>query len=147
MKETVSFIGNWILTTSEEKTKAYFDVWEIVLSNYLPSERPLLFRACKRITKNGKIASFTGKLDSARNFSKGEGFLMICDTKEIVELDNANEQGNYKYTFYPISSLLEKAKQAGGCGFSKRILEYICEGEYIMRVDLKYMECFKWIQK
>lgn len=42
------FIGNWILTDASEKRKAFFDVWDIVLKNYLPATRPILFRACDR---------------------------------------------------------------------------------------------------
>ena len=43
-KEAYSFVLNWILTGPNEKTKAYFDIWDKVLDAYLPSERPILFR-------------------------------------------------------------------------------------------------------
>ena len=76
--QTVGFIGNWILTGPDEKSKAFFDVWDIVLRNYLPTTRPILFRTCNRLGKDGKIASFTGRLECARSFSKGKGFLIIC---------------------------------------------------------------------
>lgn len=147
-KLTVTFIGNWILTGSDEKRKAFFDVWEIVLKNYLPTTRPILFRACTRISKNGKIASFTGRLECARRINKGKGSLIICDTNEILEFEEKlYNPGEYKHTFYPLSSLLKKAKKSGGCGFSERLLnDYIGEDEYIMRVDLGKMQSFKWIQ-
>ncbi|MDI9882649.1 hypothetical protein [Flectobacillus longus] len=80
-EETRKFIGDWILTGPEEKRKVFFDVWDIVLKNYLPKSRPVLFCSCSRISKNGKIASFTGRLECARRFSDGKGSLIICDTK------------------------------------------------------------------
>ena len=144
-KQTVAFIGNWILTGPDEKRKAFFDVWEIVLKNFLPTKRPILFRACKRISKNGKIASFTGRLECAREFSKGKGSLIICDTNEILKFeDEFYKPGEYKHTFYPLSSVLKKAKKSGGWGFSDRLLNnYIVEDEYIMRIDLENMQTFK----
>lgn len=145
-KRTVTFIGNWILTGPDKKRKAFYDVWEIVLKNFLPTTRPILFRACKRISKNGKIASFTGRLECAREFSKGKGSLIICDTNETLKFEEEiYELGEYNNTFYPISSVLKKAKKSGGCGFSERLLNnYIGEDEYIMRIDLDNMQSFKW---
>jgi len=145
-RQTVAFIGNWILTGPDEKRKAFFDVWEIVLKNFLPTTRPILFRACKRISKDGKIASFTGRLECAREFSKGKGSLIICDTNEILKFEEEfYELGEYKHTFYPLSSVLKKAKKSGGCGFSERLLNnYTGEDEYIMRIDLENMQTFKW---
>ena len=140
------FIGNWILTDASEKGKAFFDVWDIVLKNYLPTTRPVLFRACDRISKNGKIASFTGRLECARRFSNGKGALIICDTKENLKIDELRCAPPYRYSFYPIVEVLKKAKELGGCGFSERLLkDYIGEDEYIMRIDLDSMNSFKWI--
>lgn len=84
--QTRGFIINWCRTDASEKRKAFFDVWEIVLKNYLPATRPVLFRACGRIGKNGKITSFTGRLECAWKFSKGKGSLIACDTKEALLL-------------------------------------------------------------
>lgn len=142
------FIGNWILTGHDEKRKAFFDVWDIVLKNYLPTSRPVLFRACARINKNEKIASFTGRLECARRFSNGNGSLIICDTKETLEFeDRLYKVGEYKHTFYPIVTVLIKARDAGGWGFSANILnDYIGEDEYIMRVKTGQMRCLKWIK-
>ena len=150
-EQTREFIVNWILTPPDEKRKAFFDVWDIVLKNYLPTTRPILFRACKRISKNGKIASFTGRIESARRFSEGRGSLIICDTKETLQFEEQDYQpGEYKHTFYPLVRVLEKAKASGGCGFPKRTLdrldEYICEDEYIMRIDLENMYGLRWIK-
>ncbi|MCR6721523.1 MAG: hypothetical protein NVV59_14850 [Chitinophagaceae bacterium] len=57
-KQAQAFIGNWILTGPEEKQKIYFDVWDIVLKNYLPTTRPVLFRACRRISKKREDCQF-----------------------------------------------------------------------------------------
>lgn len=147
--KTKVFIEEWILTGPEQKRKAFFDVWDVVLKNFLPKTRPFLFRACDRIGKNGKIASFTGRLKSARRFGDGKGSLIICDTKETL----ANEEifyksGKYKHTFYPLVEVLLKAKSEGGWGFSERLLNnYIGENEYIMRINLGRMHRLKWIKE
>lgn len=147
--QTRIFIGNWILTVADEKGKAFFDVWDIVLKNYLPTTRPVLFRACGRISKDGKIASFTGRLECARRFSKGSGSLIICDTNETLLYEEENYQpGQYRHTFYPLASVLEKAQSCGGWGFSERLLvKYLGEDEYIMRIELGNMHSFKWIKE
>ncbi|GEP52275.1 hypothetical protein FNO01nite_29470 [Flavobacterium noncentrifugens] len=144
--QTRGFIGNWILTVSDEKRKAFFDVWNIVLKNYLPMKRPILFRACKRINRNDKITSFTGSLDCAKGFSNGKGLLIICDTKETLKFEEELYKiGDYRHTFYPLVDVLVKARDSGGWGFSERILrEYIGEDEYIMRINLDNVNSFKW---
>lgn len=145
-EQTRIFISNWILTGPEEKGKAFFDVWDIVLRNYLPTTRPILFRSCERISKKKKITSFTGRLECAKRFSEGKGALIICDTKESLKFEKEFfGPGNYQHTFYPIKSVLKKAKNSGGWGFSERILNnYIGEDEYIMRLDLENMEKLRW---
>jgi hypothetical protein len=145
-RQTKRFIGDWILTGPEEKRKAFFDVWDIVLKNFLPKTRPVLFRSCDRISKNGKIASFTNRLECARRFSNGKGSLIICDTNETLAFEETfYKSGNYKHTFYPLVDVLVKAKNADGWGFSERLLnDYIGEAEYIMRIDLDRMHCVKW---
>lgn len=145
---TVTFIGNWILTGSDEKRKAFFDVWDIVLKNYMPSSRPILFRSCKR-PNDGKIASFTDRLECAKRFSGGNGSLIICDTQEILRNEEyLYKPGQYKHTFYPLVKVLEMAKASGGAGFSERLLrDYTGEREYIMRVDIVNMENLKWVKR
>ena len=147
-KPTRKFIGNWILSGPQEKRKAFYDVWDIVLKNYLPTSRPILFRACDRISKNGKIASFTGRIESARRFSKGKGSLIICDTEEVLQFESKYfKPGEYRHTFYPLVSVLKKASESGGWGFSEDLLNnYIVEDEYIMRINLGSMYTFKWIK-
>ena len=99
-KQTRSFICNWILTDSKEKRKAFFDVWDIVLKNFIPTSRPILFRTCNRINKNDKIASFTVCFDSAKRFSKGKGYLIICDTNATLQFEeDFYKIGEYKHTF------------------------------------------------
>lgn len=146
--QTKKFIGDWIITGPKEKRKVFFDVWDIVLKSYLPTNRPLLFRTCDRIGRNEKIASFTGRLESARMFSNGKGFLIICDTNESLKFENIlYKPGEYKHTFYPLVEVLHKAKNAGGWGFSDRLLnEYIREDEYIMRINIEKIYHFKWYQ-
>lgn len=147
LEQTKKFIGNWILTGSKEKRKAFYDVWDIVLKNYLPITRPILFRACDRISKKGKIASFTGRLECARRFSNGKGCLIICDTKEKLQYEEEFYKiGNYQHTFYPLVNVLEKARNNGGWGFSDRLLnDYLGEDEYIMRIESGDISSFKWI--
>lgn len=150
--QTADFLYTWIRRPDGKgREKAFFDVWDIVLKNYLPTTRPVLFRACKRISKNGKIASFTGRLECARRFNKGKGALIICDTKEFVQCEEIRiemlniKPGEYIYTFYPLVSVLEKAKASGGCGFSESFLDdFINEDEYIMRISLGGMHGFRW---
>lgn len=97
---------------------------------------------------DGRIASFTGCLESARRFSKGNGLLIICDTQETLQFEaRLYKPGQYKHTFYPLFKVLEIAKKHGGWGFSDRLLEqYAGEQEYIMRVDLANMHTFKWVK-
>jgi len=144
--EAKGFIGNWILTNHDEKRKAVYDIWDLVLKNYLPTSRPILFRSCKRKNINGKIASFTGRLECARRFSNGTGSLLICDTGELLEFEaKFYKPGFYKHTFFPIVDLLKKAKKNGGWGFSETLLNtYIGEDEYIMRINHGYVHGFKW---
>ncbi|WP_228520584.1 hypothetical protein [Flavobacterium sp. CSZ] len=52
--ETRTFVTNWIRTGPKEKRKAFFDVWETVLREYLPDTRPVLFRTSDRIGKKAK---------------------------------------------------------------------------------------------
>jgi hypothetical protein len=144
-KQTSTFISNWILTTSDEKRKAFFDVWEIVLKNYLPSERPILFRSCQRVSKKNRIASFTGRLECAKRFSGGKGTLIICDTNETLKFEEFSNTDSYTKSFYPLFRVLIKAKNSGGSEFSERLLsDYIGENEYIMKVDMENMLGLKW---
>ena len=145
--QTRVFISNWILTGPEEKRKAFYDVWDIVLKNYLPTTRPILYRSCRRVGKKNKITSFTGRLECAKRFSQGKGVLIICDTEQSLKFeDEFYKPGNYKHTFYPLVSVLIKARNSGGCGFSERILNnYIGEDEYIMRFDSENMNSLRWI--
>ena len=58
------------------------------------------------------------------------------------------QPGRYKNTFYPLVTVLQKAKEAGGWGFSERLLnDYIGEDEYIMRVNKSNMHSLKWVKK
>lgn len=164
--DTRIFIGNWILSDRSEKVKAYYDVWEIVLKNYLPKTTPILFRSISRKSQAEYIASFTNSVYCAvkfsRSFSKkriqelsngrtieldgnGKGYWIICDTKECLPSLEKNKS-NYRNTFYPLSDVLKKAKTNGGWGFSERLLrEYAGEDEYIMKIDYSIMQLVKYI--
>lgn len=143
-EQTLWFISVWV-TKNGSRRQACLDVWDIVLKNYLPTTRPILFRSCKRIGKNGKIASFTGRLRCAREFSRDRGSLIICDTEATLKVEEEFfNTGEYKNTFYPLVSVLKKAKESGGCGFSDFLLRFICEDEYIMRIRLGKMDSFRW---
>jgi len=144
-KDTATFICNWILTGPKEKGKAFFDVWDFVLNNYMPTTRPILFRSCSR-RSDGKIASFTGRLECARRFSENRGFLLICDTAEELRYEEKLcKRGEYRHTFYPLSELIKRDDIAEHHVFSEGIRrDYIGEDEYIMRVDLGNMCTFKW---
>lgn len=145
-EQTRRFICNWCLTGPDEKRKAFFDVWDLVLKSYLPKISLVLFRACDKIGKNGKIASFTGRLECARRFSEGKGFLIIYDTKETLQfVEKSYKIGEYKHAFYPLVNVLRKARDSGGCGFTERFLnDFIGEDEYIMRINSEYSCCLRW---
>lgn len=144
-RDTVTFICNWILTEPEEKVKAFYDVWDIVLRNYMPTKRPILFRSCSR-RADGRIASFTGRLESARRFGNNQGFLLICDTAECLKYEEKfYKRGEYRHTFYPLSELIKRDSVAEPHVFSERMRsDYIGEDEYIMRVNLGRMSTFRW---
>lgn len=146
---TRRFISNWIQTDATEKSKSFFDVWDLVLKSYLPTTRPILFRVCGRIGKKDRIVSFTGRFGCARRFSKGKGSLIICDTKEQLEFEEElYKTGEYKHTFYPLVEVLVKARNSGGWGFSERLLnDYIGEDEYIMRINFENIYGLKWLKK
>ncbi|MFZ6024563.1 MAG: hypothetical protein ACOYVG_08940 [Bacteroidota bacterium] len=146
-KETGIFIGNWLYTDHTGKRKAFYDVWDIVLKNYLPITRPVLFRACDRVIKTNKIASFTGRLECARRISDGKGSLIICDTREMLEFEERfYKPGEYRHTFYPLVDVLKRAKASGRGEFSERTFDFIGEDEYIMKIDTTRMHCFRWIK-
>lgn len=146
-EDTRKFIFKWILTGPEGKKKAFFDVWDIVLKNYLPPNRPILFRAFDRIGKRKKIASFTASFRCIKKFSRGSGCLLICDTNEALEFEeDFFKPGEYKHTFYPLVKVLEIGKRKEWSGFmGNSINDYIGEDEYIMRINWDNMESFKWV--
>lgn len=147
-QDAADFISNWIRTGPEEKTKAFYDVWDIVLSNYMPKTRPVLFRSCNRLVDD-KIVSFTGSFKAIQRFSQGKGLLIICDTEELLyPLEFAEThppQRPYRNTFFPIAELLRKEAQSLSCKFSESLInQFPGEDEYIMRVNFNLMSRCKF---
>lgn len=145
-EQTIKFIDKWICFGPDKIGKTFFDVWDIVLSNYMPKTRPILYRVCERITKNGRIASFTGRFESVNKLRNGRNFLIICDTKEALLFEKLYcKQGYYKHTFYPLASVLKKAKISGQYAFDRKYWSgHIGEDEYIMKVNFGRMHSFRW---
>lgn len=144
--EASLFIINWVMSGPKEKQKFYYDVWDIVLKNHIPKQRPILFRSTQRKYKKNRISSFTSSLYCAERFSEDKGYLIICDTEESLEHEKLiRKKGHYKNSFYPIVELLKKAKSKGGWHFSERFLnEYTKEKEYVMYTNFDNMPMFKF---
>jgi hypothetical protein len=144
-KLTAGFIRSWVRSGPEGKRKAHFDVWDIVLRNYMPDTMPVLFRSCKRQC-DGKITSFTGRLECARRMGGDSGLLIICDTKDDLFYEKqCNRPGEYRHTFYPLVTVIRKGIECGE--FRKDVWEdYLGEDEYIMRVSSN-MSSFRWNKK
>ena len=147
-KEAAGFISDWVLTGPDEKTKAYFDIWNKILDCYLPAERPILFRSCPRVTHN-PIQSFSGSMSAVERFSKGrKGQILICDTKEYMSYLDFEKEPVYKRNFFPIYTLVRKDLASLTPHFSQTFYEdYKGEDEYIVRVDLNYLYDLKWSKK
>lgn len=145
--EAKGFIVNWIASGPDEKTPSYYAVWDYVLQNYMPKTRPILFRSCSRLN-NGKIASFTGRINCADRFGKGKGLLLVCDTRDVPPLNNScfqGEKGSYECTFFPIVELLKKDASSKKPKIYPKFAErYIGEDEYIMRVNSVVMSKLRW---
>jgi hypothetical protein len=147
-RDAAAFISGWIYSGREGKTKAFYDVWEHVLRNYMPKTRPVLYRSCNRLVDD-KIVSFTGSFKAIQRFSQRKGLLIICDTEELLyPLEFAEilpQTRPYRNTFFPIAELLRKEAQFSSCKFTERLIsEYSGEDEYIMRVNLGLMSCCKF---
>jgi len=142
-----SFVTEWVMSGPEEKYKAFFDIWGMVLSGYMPTTRPVLYRSCLR-RMDGKIASFTASINSAEKFSEGRSFLLICDTKLPLDVIPRQKQGEYQHTFFPLTELFQREARKPDSPLSHRFLEnYTKEDEYIMRIDLNWMYSLKWIKR
>ena len=144
-KESKSFIYTWVRQPDGNgKSKSFYDVWDIVLQNYLPKERPVLFRACTRLS-NRPIQSFTGTISAAKRLStERPGHLLICDTKEYLQFEAKNAV-KHERSFFPLREFVDKAMDCSGPHFSESFYE-MCkkEDEYIVRVNLNWMYDLKW---
>jgi len=146
--ESKSFIYTWVRQPDGNgKSQSFYDVWDLVLQNYLPKERPVLFRACTRLS-NRPIQSFTGTISAAKRLSiERPGHLLICDTKEYLQFENENAQKHVR-SFFPLRECVEKAMKTLEPGFHESFYE-MCkmEDEYIVRVNLDLMYDLKWNQQ
>ncbi|MFR2839858.1 MAG: hypothetical protein ACLTBU_12280 [Zhenhengia sp.] len=137
--KTRTFVANWICSGPEEKSSDMQDVWDIVLKNYYPKERPVLFRATDYIN-DGKIESYTGRIGVAEVFLRQCGKdakLLICDTDESIVPEYIRGKGDYRGTFFPLSKLLANEMELEDSLFVKNFMRgYIGEDEYIMRTEL-----------
>ena len=142
--ESVSFVYNWVMTGAQEKTKAFYDIWDIVLTKYLPKERPILFRSCNRLSKRN-IQSFTGTIRAAEKFSNHrKGHLLICDTKEYLQFEKEHTI-THERSFFPLCEFIKKGAENPKKYFSQRFYnQYKGEDEYIVRVSQNYIYDLKW---
>ena len=94
-RESQTFIHTWVRQPDGNgRSQSFYDVWDLVLQKYLPKERPILFRACTRLS-NRPIQSFTGTISAAKRLSaERPGHLLLCDTKEYLQFENENENLN-----------------------------------------------------
>ena len=146
-QETISFIYDWVMTDSAEKTKGFYDVWDIVLKEYFPIERPILFRSCNRISKRD-IQSFTGKIYAAEKFSEYHtGHLLICDTREYLQFEDENAVVHER-SFFPLCEFIKKGTYCEKPYFRESFYEkYKEEDEYIVRVNQNWLYDLKWNKK
>ncbi|MDL2319660.1 hypothetical protein LJC45_00810 [Alistipes sp. OttesenSCG-928-B03] len=144
-KEARTFVYEWVCSDRKGKTKAFYDVWDIVLKNYMPETRPILFHSCRRPT-DGKIASFSGRWEFIERYSERKGSVVICDTAETLT-HNFYKEGEYRHTFYPLVRVIEKIIESGNDKTKSFMSPYLKEDEYMMRVDLEWMSVLKWSKK
>lgn len=144
LQESVSFICNWVMTDGAEKTKAYYDVWDLVLKIYLPPERPVLFRSCQRLS-NREIQSFTGRIYTAERFSENHtGHLLICDTEEYLQFED-EKAIEHERSFFPLCECIKKGTYSPTPYFRESFYEeYKKEDEYIVRVNRNWLYDLKW---
>lgn len=144
-KEAARFISDWVLTGPEEKTKAYFDIWNKILDSYLPTERPILFRSCLRVSHRS-IQSFSRSMSAVERLSEGhKGHVLVCDTKEYMRYLNFEKRSGYNRNFFPVYELVEKDLASSTPHFTQKFYnEYKGEDEYIVRVDLNCLYNLKW---
>ncbi len=136
-KETHNFLANWIYSGEGKRRVEWLQVWKMVLDKYKPEERPVLYRAAEYIN-DGKIESYTGRLEAVERFLKNYGEetrLIICDTQ------------NYRMSFYPLAKLLRNELRIEDSLFNKWILsQYIGEDEYIVKTAIKCSSVYKKIE-
>lgn len=72
-RDAATFIGNWILTDVKEKTKAFFDVWDLVLE--IICQPPILcFTDPANGEKMGKSEVLPDRFTAHKDSAKIKGF-------------------------------------------------------------------------
>jgi len=146
-KITCEFIYTWIKYCTD-RDKDCLDIWEIVLNNYYPTTRPILFRATDTIN-NGKIESYTGRLLMAERMLRQcdeNATLIICDTRDTIYEKVNERKGSYRHTFFPLVEVLKNESMLEKSLFTKRFLEeYTGEDEYIMKTEIERFSVYKHI--
>ena len=148
IKESKSFIYTWVRQPDGNgRSKSFYDVWDLILQDYLPKERPVLFRSCVRPTDR-PIQSFTGNIAAAKRFSKERfGHLLICDTEEILCFEDESA-AMHEFSFFPLRKCVENAMNCSTPCFSESFYE-MCkkEDEYIVRVNQNWLYDLKWVKE
>ncbi len=147
-RESRSFIYTWVRQPDGNgRSQSFYDVWDLVLQNYLPQDRPVLFRACTRLS-NRAIQSFTGTISAAQKLSRERpGRLLICDTKECLHGEDETTVPHMR-SFFPLRECVEKAMNTSEPAFLDSFCE-MCkkEDEYIVRVNRNWLYDLKWNKK
>lgn len=147
-RESRSFIYTWVRQPDGNgRSQSFYDVWDLVLQNYLPKERPILFRSCKKLS-NRPIQSFTRRIYTAERFSDGHtGHLLICDTKEYLQFEDENAI-EHERSFFPLCECIKKGTYCENPCFRESFYEeYKKEDEYIVRVKQTWLYDLKWNRK
>lgn len=146
-KITCEYIYTWIKYCTK-RDKDCLDIWKIILNNYYPTTRPILFRATDTIN-NGEIESYTGRLLMAERMLRQcdkNATLIICDTQDTIYQKEYERKGSYRHTFFPLVEVLINESMLEKSLFTKKFLkEYVGEDEYIMRTEMDHFSIYKYI--
>ena len=129
LQESVSFIYNWVMSDGSEKTKAYYDVWDIVLKTYLPqmtafSEFVIKFvfsKVIRRFPLPNYIGTYT------RHGIRGFRFLSMCNSRNLIFRDfrSSNNCSSQKSLLHlPLQGTGVNHETVGGYSFGSFVLHH-----------------------